>query len=186
MGKNVDALAFLFLLCFAFMTTVSAQIFGVRDFEGYLASQNKKVRIFIISTGIQVSLRQSVLVHVLIDARRLNTRSHACSFARNVASSADVFLLALMATKKSALVIIIGRPKGVAPSALEISKMSKRSLPKKEPLTIPYPQSRDDQNYAFYLPLILYYISLVLLFHPCCKFSKFNVSRNWTWGSVHF
>ena len=51
--------------------------------------------------------------------QRHNTRSHACSSAKSAVPNACVSLQELMATSKSALVIITGRPKEEDPSALE-------------------------------------------------------------------
>nr|GMD61647.1 hypothetical protein CDL12_20539 [Ipomoea batatas] len=66
------------------------------------------------NTGIQGSPRQSAQMHAHIDAQRQHTRSHACSSAKSVASSADACLQEPMAINKSALVTIIGRPREVA------------------------------------------------------------------------
>ena len=52
-------------------------------------------------------------------AQRHNTRSHACSSAKNAVQNAYACLLVLMATRKSAPAIIIGRPKEEDLSALE-------------------------------------------------------------------
>ncbi|PIN06896.1 hypothetical protein CDL12_20539 [Handroanthus impetiginosus] len=69
------------------------------------------------STGIRAFLRQSVQVHAHIDAQKQLTRSHACSFARNVASSVGACPLALTATNKFVLATITGKPKGVDQNA---------------------------------------------------------------------
>ena len=55
------------------------------------------------------------------DVARHNTTSHACSSARNAATSAFVFLLASMATKLCALATITGRPREEDPNAPETS-----------------------------------------------------------------
>ena len=57
--------------------------------------------------------------NVRIVARRHHTRSRACSSARSVVQHASAFLLAPMATNKSALATTIGRPKKEAPNALD-------------------------------------------------------------------
>ncbi|XVE61071.1 hypothetical protein DITRI_Ditri06bG0010400 [Diplodiscus trichospermus] len=53
------------------------------------------------------------------DARRHNTRSHACSSATSAAPSACVCRRELMETSKFALATTIGRPREEDPSALD-------------------------------------------------------------------
>ncbi|KAK9106038.1 hypothetical protein Scep_022882 [Stephania cephalantha] len=65
------------------------------------------------------SIQPIAIVGALTAARRLRIGSHACSSASSAAPSAFVFLLEHMATSRHALVTITGRPRRVAPSALE-------------------------------------------------------------------
>ncbi|PKU73875.1 hypothetical protein MA16_Dca012022 [Dendrobium catenatum] len=57
------------------------------------------------------------------DARRLNTRNHASSFATSAAASAYVCLQDIMATRGSVPATTTGRPRGVAQNAPNFIKI---------------------------------------------------------------
>ena len=80
----------------------------IKVFEGV----NKRVIKFV---GVTL---QNAMDNAQGDVQRHNTTSHACSSARNAAGNASVSRQASMATSRSALATTTGRPKGVAPSAL--------------------------------------------------------------------
>ncbi|KAG6509827.1 hypothetical protein ZIOFF_027834 [Zingiber officinale] len=73
------------------------------------------------NTSILGFLKQSALVPANTDAPRQPTRSLACSFVSNAASSAGVCLQGPMLTRRYAHVTITGRPREGGPSALEDS-----------------------------------------------------------------
>jgi hypothetical protein len=62
---------------------------------------------------------QNVVLIVHIDAQTHSTRSHACSFVKNVVPNACVCLVVPMETKKYVHAITTGRPKEEDPNVLK-------------------------------------------------------------------
>jgi hypothetical protein len=62
---------------------------------------------------------QNVVLIVHIDAQTHSTRSHACSFVKNVVPNAYVCLVVPMETKKYVHAITTGRPKEEDPNVLK-------------------------------------------------------------------
>ena len=69
---------------------------------------------------VGVPMKLQIAVHVAPkDAQIRNTRSRAYSFAKSAVPNACVCLQELMATRRFALAITTGRPKGEGPNAPE-------------------------------------------------------------------
>ena len=69
---------------------------------------------------VDACMKLQIALHVAKkDAQRRITRSHAYSSARSAVPNACVCLQELMATRRFALAITTGRPKGEGPNAPE-------------------------------------------------------------------
>ncbi|KAL9673970.1 hypothetical protein QQ045_030234 [Rhodiola kirilowii] len=81
-----------------------------------------------VATTTVMAKDSNVQINAQGDAVGHNTTNHACSSAKSVAGSANVYHQVSMATSRSVLATTIGRPSRVAPSALRLYSSKSKLL----------------------------------------------------------